>query len=154
MYLGPVPPHYGFHQCSRYSWDPRFGRANGHSTCFTLRIEGNWYYSHSPSDPSVLIIIGAILRSEDCQPEQQPAHHNDHWRSHDQLLSIGGGHLHFNDIPIWSIDVCVSRHERQYLAIERRIRTLVDLWGPGWSCRWRYPDSHVGQSVQYDRSVW
>ena len=32
------------------------------------------------------IFVGTILRSEDCQPEQQSAHHNDHRRFHDQQL--------------------------------------------------------------------
>ena len=31
--------HHRFHQCSGYSRNSRFGRTNGHSTCFVLWIE-------------------------------------------------------------------------------------------------------------------
>ena len=50
----------------------------GHSTCFVLWVERDWFHFKSPSDPSVFI-VGPILRSEDCQSEQQSAHHDYHW---------------------------------------------------------------------------
>ena len=75
-----IPTFHWFHLCSRYSRNPRFGKTNRHSTRFVLWIERDWYHAKSSSDPSVLV-SRAFLRSEDCQPEQQPAHHNDHWRS-------------------------------------------------------------------------
>ena len=89
-------PYNRFHQCSRYSRNPRFGRVYGHSTCFVLWIKRDRDHSQSPSNPSVFI-VGAILQSEDCQPEQQSVHYDNHWWSHDQLLSISGGYLHTDD---------------------------------------------------------
>ena len=86
-------------------------RTNDYSVCIILWIECDWYHSKSTSDPSELI-VGPILRSEDCQPEQQSAYHNDHWQSHDQLLLIVRRHLHSNIIPIRSIDICVHGFER------------------------------------------
>ena len=79
--------HHRFHQCSRYLKKPRIRRTNIHANCFVLCIECDWYYSKSPNDPSVFI-IGPILRSEDCQPQQQSVHHNDHWSSHHQLCRL------------------------------------------------------------------
>ena len=49
-----------FYQCSRHPCDPRFGRANGYSTCFVLWIECDRYHAQSPSDPGVFL-AGAIL---------------------------------------------------------------------------------------------
>ena len=95
VHLDPVPILHRFHQCSGCTRDI-WVRKSYHSTCFVLWMECKWYHSQSPSDPSVFI-VGAILQSEDFQPEQQSAHHNDHWRSHDQLLSISGGYLHTDD---------------------------------------------------------
>ena len=70
-------PYNRFHQCSRYSRNPRFGRVYGHSTCFVLWIKRDRDHSQSPSNPSVFI-VGAILQSEDCQPEQQSVHYDNH----------------------------------------------------------------------------
>ena len=124
-YLEIVPILHPFHQYPGFSRDPRIRRANAHSTRFLLWIERDWYHSKSPSDPSV-VVPRAYLRSEDCQPEQQSAHHNDNWRSHDHLLPIGGEHLQTDDNTIRSIDISVPRYGRQYHAIERRTRTPVD----------------------------
>ena len=96
--------------CHRYSRDPRIGRTNGHSICIVLWIEYDWYHSKSPSN-SCVFIVGAILRSEDCQPEQQSVHHDNHWWSHDRLLSISRRQLHINDNPIRSIDIGVQGFE-------------------------------------------
>ena len=101
------------------------------------------------------LVPRAFLRSEDAhgQPEQQSAHHDDHWRSHDQLLSICKGHLHSDDNPIRSIDVCVQGLDRQHHTPERRIQAPVDDWIPGWMWMLRHADLHIDQSVQHDWSV-
>ena len=65
----------------------------GHSTCFVLRFERDWFHFKSPSDPSVFI-VGPIFRSEDCQPEQQSAHQDNHWWSNCWLHPHHGGYLH------------------------------------------------------------
>ena len=76
MHLDSIPSHHRSHQCPGYSRDPRFGRTNGHSTCFVQSIIRVWYHSKSPRDLYVFI-VGPLLRSEDThdQPERQPAHH-------------------------------------------------------------------------------
>ena len=131
VYLDSIPIHRRFHQCSGYSRNPRFRRIYSHSTCFVLWIERDWYHSKSPSDPSILAFC-VFLRSEDCQPEQQSACHNNHWRSHDSLLLIGGRHLYPNDNPIRLIDVPVPRYGKHYHATESRVRTPSDHRGPSW----------------------
>ena len=60
-------------------------------------MERMWLMSLEISKYIGVFIVGTTLRSEYCQPEQQSTHHNDHWWSHHQLLSIGGGHLHSDD---------------------------------------------------------
>ena len=67
VYLDPVPSHNRFHQCSGHSRNPRFGRTNGHSTCFVQWIERDWDHSKSPSDPGVFV-PRPILWSEDWRP--------------------------------------------------------------------------------------
>ena len=42
-----------------------------------LRFERDRYHAKSPSDPG-LLDDRAIIGSEDCEPEQQLAHHDDH----------------------------------------------------------------------------
>ena len=71
VYLDSVSIPHPLHQCFRHPCDPRFGRAYGHSTCFVLWIQCDWYHSKSTSDPGVLV-PHAFLRSQDCQPQQQP----------------------------------------------------------------------------------
>ena len=127
MYLDPVSTQHRFHQCPGYSRNPRFGRTNSHFTRFVLWIERDWCHSKSPSDPSVFI-VGLFLGSEDCQPEQQSTHHNDHWWDHDLLLSISGGTLHTNDNSLRPIDVCFPRYGRYDHAIEWLIRTPINHW--------------------------
>ena len=136
MSLDPGSILHPFHQCNEHSRNPRIGRTNGHSTCFVLWIKRDWYHSNSPSDSS-LLIPRAFLGSEDCQLEQQSAHHDDHWRSHHQFLSIGGGHLHTDDSPFRPIHVCVRGLGSQNHTSERRIWAPVDrlrLGCNGW--RW------------------
>ena len=64
----------------------------GHSSCFVLWVERDWFHFKSPSDPSVFI-VDVILRSENCEPEQQPAHHDNHWWSNCWLHPHRGGYL-------------------------------------------------------------
>ena len=98
------------------------------------------------------LVPRAFLRSEDVHgpPDQQPAYHNDHCRSHHQVLSIGGGHLYSDDNPIRSIDVPILRYGRQNHAIERQIRTPVDDRGCVRSSV--FIDS-ADEPVLHDRSV-
>ena len=77
---------------SRYTWNFQSGRMYGHSSCFVLWVERDWFHFKSPSDPSVFI-VGPILRSEDCEPEQQPTHHDNHWWSNCWLHPHHGGYL-------------------------------------------------------------
>ena len=79
MYLDSVPSHHPYHQCPGYARNLWIGGTNGHSACFVLRLERDWYHSKSPSDPG-LLDDRAIIGPEDCEPEQL-AHHDDHWRS-------------------------------------------------------------------------
>ena len=42
---------------SRYTWNFQSGRMYGHSTCFFLWVERDWFHFKSPSDPSVLSLV-------------------------------------------------------------------------------------------------
>ena len=126
MYLDSVPSHHLFHQCPRYSRHPRIRRTSSHSFCFVLCLERDLFHSKSPSDSSVFI-VGPMLRSEDCQSEQQSAQ---------QTMIINDPTTNYcrsvEDICIPMITrfdrlmfLCL-RFGRRYHAIERRIRTPVD----------------------------
>ena len=130
VYLHLIPTHHQFHQCSGHPRDHRFGRTNGNSTCFILWIECDWYHVQSPIDPSVFI-AGPILRFEDYQPEQQPDHHNDHWRPQGSLYPHHGGHLHTDDYPLRSIDKPVPRYRGNIMWLKGKFElqlTIEDVY--------------------------
>ena len=91
-------------------------------------MDRTWLMSLKIANYKGVFIVGLFLGSEDCQPEQQSTHHNDHWWDHDLLLSISGGTLHTNDNSLRPIDVCFPRYGRYDHAIEWLIRTPINHW--------------------------
>ena len=67
MHLDPVPTHHRFQNWPRYSRNPRFGRINGHSTCFILWIERGYYYKKR----QVIWVYSSLVRSSDLKIANQ-----------------------------------------------------------------------------------
>ena len=101
----------------------------------------------------VIQIYSSLVRSSDLkitngQPEQQSAHDNDHWRSHNQLLSINGGYLHTDDtrfdrsmFVLKDLEGNIMRLRGEFEWPASRLRGLRGNFG--WKSPKRRSKSHV-----------
>ena len=83
-------------------------------------------------------------------PEQQPAYHDDQWRSRSWLYPHHGGHLHSNDNPTRSINAPVPRYGRQDDTTEWWIRAPVDDRRRVW---WSAFIDYLCEPILHDWSV-
>ena len=109
VYLYPVPILYRFHQCSRYSRNPRFGRMYRHSIRFVLWIECDWYHSKLSRDS----VYSSLVRSSDLKSLIKTTihSHNDHGWSWNQWYQYCKRNMYTDNLSIWSIDICVQGYE-------------------------------------------